>query len=121
MSETVEGVVMNLEIIENLKKKVVDEVPNLMKKDLAEIIMFGSCARGDFSDDSDVDIALIAKCDRAEMKKYDECLDEMATEIAMEIYAIVNFICIPETEFNEKKSWYALYKNIDNEGIKLYG
>ena len=59
---------MNLEIIENVKKKVVDEVPNLMKKDLAEIIMFGSCARGDFSVDSDIDIELLTRCDRAEVK-----------------------------------------------------
>ena len=116
-----EGVVVNLEIIENVKKKVVDEVPNLMKKDLVEIIMFGSYARGDFSVDSDIDIALLTRCDRAEVKKYDEYLDELATEITMESYAIVNFICIPETEFNEKKSWYALFKNISKEGIKLYG
>lgn len=120
MSEIVEGVVMNREIIENVKKRIKEEVPTLMKTELVELIMFGSCARGDFIEDSDIDIALILRCNRAEAKKYDDYLDELAAEIAMESYAIVNFICIPETEYNEKKSWYKLYKNIDIEGIKLY-
>ena len=45
---------MNHEIIENVKKRIVDEVPNLMKTDLIEIILFGSCARGDYENDSDI-------------------------------------------------------------------
>lgn len=112
---------MNLETIESVKKKIVNEVPNLMKTDLVKIIMFGSCARGDYSNDSDIDIALLTKCDRAEVKKYDDDLDELATEIAIDNYSVVNFVCLPYAEFEQNKSWYSLFKNISKEGIKLYG
>lgn len=112
---------MNHEIIENVKKRIVDEVPNLMKTDLIEIILFGSCARGDYENDSDIDIALLTRCDRLEVKKYADKLDELATEIAMDNFSIVNFVCFPDSEFKEKKSRYTLFKNISKEGIKLYG
>ena len=35
--------------------------------------------------------------------------------------AIVNFVCLPEKEFEEKKEWYSCYKNIEMEGEVLYG
>lgn len=112
---------MNFETIEKVKKKIIKEVPNLMKTDLVEIIMFGSCARGDYNSDSDIDIALLTRCNRAEVKKYDDSLDDLATEIAMDNFSVVNFICLPEAEFNKNKSWYALFENISKEGVKLYG
>lgn len=112
---------MNFETIEKVKKKIIKEVPNLMKTDLVEIIMFGSFARGDYNSDSDIDIALLTRCNRAEVKKYDDSLDDLATEIAMDNFSVVNFICLPEVEFNNNKTWYALFENISKEGVKLYG
>jgi tRNA nucleotidyltransferase (CCA-adding enzyme) len=77
-------------------------VISLMKNDIVEVILYGSCARGDYTADSDIDIALITNCDRNEVKKYDDGIDEIATELAMKYFAIVNFVCIPYDEFNEK-------------------
>jgi hypothetical protein len=36
-------------------------------------------------------------------------------------FAIVNFVLLPYDEFEEKKSWYGYFKNIDKEGVRLYG
>ena len=119
--QIMKGLKMDTKTIEFVKIKIVNDVPNLMKSDLVEIILFGSCARGDYCSDSDIDIALITKCNREEVKKYDDGLDEIATEIAMKYYSIVNFVCFPETEFHKNKTWYALFKNISKEGIRLYG
>ena len=44
--------------INKLKKEAVFLVCKLMKTDLVEVILYGSCARGDDTGDSDVDIAL---------------------------------------------------------------
>ena len=93
----------------------------LMCDDLVEVILYGSCARGDYSADSDIDIALITKCDRMEAKKYSDELAGIATTLAMEYFAIVNFVCLPYDEFAEKKTWYAYFRNIDREGEVLYG
>jgi hypothetical protein len=71
--------------------------------------------------DSDIDIALITNCDRNKVKKYDDCIDEIATELAKRYFAIVNLVCIQYDDFNEKKSWYGYFHNISKEGEVLYG
>lgn len=104
-----------------VKREAVALVSELLKEDLVEVILYGSCARGDYTGDSDVDIALITKCDRLEAKKYDEALAGIATALAMKHFVIVNFVCLPCDEFMEKKAWYAYFRNIDLEGEVLYG
>lgn len=83
--------------------------------------MYGSCSRGDFSEDSDIDIALLTACNRIEVEKYNDSLAEISTEFAERYLAIVNFVCLPEKEYEEKKEWYPYYKNIEMEGEVLFG
>ena len=66
---------------------------------MVEIILYGSCARGDYSEESDIDIALFVKGSRAEAAKYSEGLDRIATVLAMKYFAVVNFVCLPYEEF----------------------
>lgn len=111
----------NLEYtLDKIKKIIIREIPNALKEDCREIIMYGSCARGDFNNDSDVDIAILTDCDRETVKKYDSKIDAIATSIGMDTMAIVNFVCLPQTEFEEKNSWYPYFMNIKKEGIVLY-
>ena len=104
-----------------VKKAAAALVSDLMNGDLIEAILYGSCARGDYTADSDIDIALVTKCDRMQVKKYDDALAGIATELAMRYFVIVNFVCVPYDEFVEKKTWYAYFRNIDQEGEVLYG
>lgn len=116
-----ELLVLNKDKINKVVLEATANIQNLMEADLAEIILYGSCSRGDYTEDSDIDIALIMNCDRMACKKYDEKLADIATELAMKYFAIVNFVCIPYQEFTEKKVWYAYFKNIEKEGRGLYG
>ncbi len=109
------------EVIEKIKVEATELVKELMLPDLMQVILYGSCARNDYTEDSDVDIALLMKCGRQEAKKYNDALAKIATELAMKYFAIVNFVSLPYDEFLEKKTWYGYFKNIDVEGEVLYG
>lgn len=98
-----------------------NRIPMLLKEHVKKIILYGSCARGDFDDDSDIDIAILTDLGRLEVKKYDSALMDAVTDIAMETDAIVEYICIPYQEYEEKKNWYGYFKNIDQEGTLIYG
>lgn len=113
--------IMNESLLKTVKQESTYLVRDLMKDDLVEIVLYGSCARGDYTEDSDIDIALLTKSDRLEVKKYDEELATIATELAMKHFVIVNFICLPYQEFQEKKTWYPYFRNIETEGEVLYG
>lgn len=113
--------VLSHETIEIVKHEAIEMVKMLMGSDLTEGILYGSCARGDYGDDSDIDIALLVKCSRMEAKKYDDALAEISAELAMKYFAIVNFVSLPYDEFVEKRTWYGYFRNIDIEGEVLYG
>lgn len=114
-------ILLNDFIIENIKKEATDLVKTLMGKDLIKVILYGSCARGDYTQDSDIDIALITDCDRMEVKMYSDKIAAVSTQLAMKYFAVVNFVCLPYAEFMQKKSWYLYFPNIETEGEVLYG
>lgn len=64
--------VLNQKTIECIKTEAIQSVKKLMGNDLKEIILYGSCARGDFTADSD--IVLITAGDRMSIRKYDDGL-----------------------------------------------
>lgn len=108
------------EIIEQVTVESIGLLKDLLQEDLVKIVLYGSCARGDYTEDSDIDIALILKSDRIEAQKYNGDLAAIATELAMKYFAVVNFVCLPYEEYLEKKEWYAYFGNIEKEGIVLY-
>lgn len=107
--------------IEVAKEELVGKTQDLLKTDLVKVILYGSCARGDYTADSDIDIALLTKCGRNDAKKYSNGLGNIATDFAMKYYQVVNFVCLPYDEFQEKKDWYPYFRNIEQEGHVLYG
>lgn len=112
---------LNNEIINKIKVESTDLAKKLMGKDLIKVILYGSCARGDYVQDSDIDIALLTSCDRMEVKKYSEDIAVISTKLALKYFTVVNFVCLPYDEFIKKKSWYLYFQNIETEGEVLYG
>lgn len=60
--------ILNDSVIEKIKLETVNRLKEALQSDLIEIILYGSCARGDYTKDSDIDIALILKCNRMDAK-----------------------------------------------------
>ena len=106
--------------LEAVKKTIVEEVTKALSDDCRKIILYGSCARGDYRDDSDVDVAILTNSNRNQVKKYDSIIDDIAMDIGDKTKAIVNFVFLPYKEFEERKSWYPFFMNISNEGELLY-
>lgn len=45
---------LNEKVIQAVKEDIVCKVTDLMREDLVQIILYGSCARGDYTKDSDI-------------------------------------------------------------------
>lgn len=114
-------ILLNDAIIEKVKREAAESAKAIMGEDLIKVVLYGSCARGDYTQDSDIDIALITACSRMEAKVYNDKIAEISMQMAMKYFAVVNFVCLPYDEFMKKKSWYLYFQNIDSEGEALYG
>ncbi len=118
--EVLDDMAINEKIISFNKNAIKNAVPSLLGKKLKQVVLFGSCARGDYDSDSDMDVAVIIDDNRESMGEYTRKLVNVSTDIAMENFSVVNFICIPSRDFEIMKD-YTLYRNIRTEGEKIYG
>ncbi len=109
------------EVLTSVKEATLKAIPGILKDDCRQIILYGSYARGDYNDESDIDIAILTNSDRTEVKKYDDSIDDVATQICQDTMAIVNYVCLPYREYEEKKTWYPYFMNIARDGVVLYG
>ena len=107
-------------MLDYVKEKTVRDIPKALSDDCIEIILYGSYARGDYNENSDVDIAILTESDRKGNKKYNSRLVNIATEIGYKTSAVVNYVCLPYKEFEDKKSWYPFFASISRDAVVWY-
>lgn len=103
----------------NMLHEIFNKAEKLFGSDLLSAILYGSYARGDNDDESDVDIALIVNKNRDQLNEYNMKIARIMTDLSLEYEVLVSFSLIPIDEFNQYKSVLPYYMNIENEGIKI--
>ena len=84
---------------------------------LVKVIMYGSYARGDFDDYSDVDIAAIVKGERAALQKDLKKVWDVSADMGLEYETIVSPAVIPFDEYEQYRNDIPYYMNIEKEGV----
>ncbi len=88
---------------------------------LTRIILYGSYARGDYRDDSDIDIVAIVKGSRKKLQDELEEVWDVSHDLSLEYGIIVSPTVIPQDEFEKCKNVIPYYRNIEKEGILVDG
>ncbi|MBD3879101.1 MAG: nucleotidyltransferase domain-containing protein [Quinella sp. 1Q5] len=83
------------------------------------IYLYGSYARGDYDEDSDIDFAAIVKGERLDVqnKRWQVRADIDSMDLELDI--ITSPTAIPANEFERYKNELPYYRNILKEGIRL--
>ena len=86
------------------------------KNRLNQLILYGSYARGDFNENSDIDLLVVLNEIESEMKEID-ALADIKTDILIDsdIYISIN----PVSSDKLLNSVFLYYQNIRNEGVIL--
>ena len=105
-------------ISNDIKKEIVDGLIDILSARIDSIVLYGSVARGDATDDSDVDIAmiLVSSMDRKEIDSFIHWNAQMDLKYG-KIFSIVDI------EKNNMEKWgdkLPFYKNIKDDGIVLW-
>ena len=103
--------------LNKITSQIVEAYRDIYGQSIKNIIMYGSFARGDFDDESDIDFAAIVVGERQELQKKLEEVWDKASDIGWEHDAVVSPVVIPYEEFLEYKDKLPYYQNIDKEGI----
>lgn len=86
--------------------------------DIAEVILYGSYARGQESDESDLDMALILKNEPTEEQT--DRMTDVIVDYQLDIGKTLSVITVNQRELSEWKTILPFYKNMCKEGIVIW-
>ena len=103
--------------------KILKEVSNAYKKvygdKLVKVVLYGSYARGDYDEESDIDIVGIIKADRINVQRGLHHIRKVASDLGLEHDIYISPKAIPYEEFLKYKDYMAYYQNIIKEGVAI--
>lgn len=86
---------------------------------LVTVYLYGSYARKDNNDESDIDMVAIVNETREQAEKILKKVWDESFEIAYEYDIVISPTVIPYSEFEKMKNDLPYYRNIMNEGVKI--
>ena len=92
------------------------ELKNLYGNKLKDIILYGSYARGEENEDSDIDLAIILKGNIKSFKEIDR-MPEIACDIDLKYNVLLSIHPVSEENYNSRMT--PLLINIREEGVRV--
>ena len=107
--------------IQSLIDLYISGVKSIYGDHLKQVILYGSYARGDYHEDSDIDIMILVDLSDLELKAYKHQLSYFTYDFNLDHDIDIKPIAKSETHFNMWVANYPFYANVRKEGVKLYG
>ena len=102
-------------------KDACNRIKNIFGDDLEKIILFGSYARGDFREHSDVDIMVLVKCGNEKINDLKNQVIQIDVYLLNEYDVFFQTMVFNIDYFNEWKNAMPLFANVAEEGILVNG
>ena len=104
--------------VENILKVVFEQGNKIFPCGITDAFLYGSYARNDFDDESDVDILLTVDMDYLEIAKFRSKISEIASDLSLENDVLVSIAIKPLEQFRRYSSILPYYRNVLKEGIR---
>ena len=100
-------------------KRIVEAYRKAYGNAVEGIFLYGSYARGDYDEESDIDFVAIVNGDRLDLqKKCHQVWDEI-NKMDLEYDTVTSAQVIPAHEYEKYKGFLLYYKNIQKEGKRI--
>lgn len=110
-------------MVEKQVQTIVSELCNglsaIFPQDRVDAILFGSYARGDNDEGSDIDVLLLVNASREDISRRNWQVGDMAAELLLRYGVLVSPIVENRDYFNANAEVLPFYRNISREGVRL--
>ena len=102
-------------------QKFTEEIQHFMGKSMKKIILYGSYARGDFKQNSDIDVMILTSLDESEISNIENDIFDIAFEYQMSAQVQISVNIKNIDQFNYWLGALPYYDNVAKEGVVLAG
>ncbi len=107
--------------LERLLRETVQGLRGIFGDRLDSVILYGSYARGDYDDESDVDVMAMLNLPRAQIAGYREQVSELAFEIGLKYDVLLSVKLQEKAFFDRCFAASPFYQNVTRDGIRIDG
>ena len=97
-----------LQIVQQIAKEFKGKLEKLYGDELADLILFGSHARGDFHEESDIDFAVVLKNPSTTSTSEIMKVSDVGNDFSLKYGQLITYISIPQ--FKLKQSNLGIYQ-----------
>ena len=105
--------------LNEILQKISLEAKEIFGSSLDSVILFGSYARGDYDEESDIDILILADVSSDRLSDYREHIDTLCGDLLWEYGIVISAIEKDTETYNRYSNILPFYKNIAKEGVKI--
>lgn len=98
---------------------VAEEAKRLLGDKLDAVILFGSYARGDYDDESDIDIMVKIKGTRDDLRKYRYDLVDFCSDLSLEHDITVSILLYDTETFDRYRNAMPFLRNVQKDGVHV--
>ena len=103
--------------IDEVIGKVVEFSKITFGDDFHSVVLYGSYARGDYDDESDVDIMIMVNKNREELAGFRSLVNNYCADLDLQYNVVLSSKLQSRAFFDEWKTEMPFYKNVERDGI----
>ncbi len=103
-------------LVNNNIDRFILQVRELLGSSLSEIILYGSYARGDYNENSDIDLMLLVDMEENEIKQIANSVYDLAFDFEIEEGIHISVVIKNEEEYEYWADTLPFYKNVKRKG-----
>ncbi len=107
--------------IDSIIQQFLNEITKLLGSRMKKVILFGSYARGDYDENSDLDIMILTDFSDEELIEYRTKVREIACDIELDNDIMISPILRNINKYQERVEVIPFYMNVNKEGVILRG
>ena len=105
--------------LDNILNDLVAECSIAFSTKLSDVRLFGSYARGDYNEDSDIDVMIILDMSDIEAKKSLNDICRIVAMLELKHSTTISPVIYGKNEYDTRKS-FGFCKNVETEGVSQY-
>lgn len=105
--------------LNEILQKVISKAKDIFGNKLNSVILFGSYARGDYDEESDIDILILADISSDKLSDYRGHIDTLCGDLLWEYGIVISAIEKDTETYSRYADILPFYKNIAKEGVRI--